>query len=820
MQKAIIAGLVSLFSATLLQAYSPELGTILPRGGQRGKDVKINLYGKRMIEPQELIFYKPGIVVKSLTKVKDTHVKAVLTIAPDAPLGEHPVRLRCKGGVTYMRTFWIGQFPSVKEVEPNNDYAKPQVVGFNSTVHGAAGIEDADYYQVSAKKGQRISAEVEGMRLGAVFFDPYIAILDSRRFEMATSDDAPLLKQDAFVSVVAPEDGNYTVLVRESAYEGSKNCRYRLHIGGFTRPAAVYPPGANPGVAATFKMIGDPAGDYDIQATPVGKEGTAHGLFAHRDGQSAPSPNPVIVSALPFANEKEPNNESKKSTPEAPLNAPCAFHGIISKTGDVDWFKFHAKKGQNLRLRVRGRSLRSPLDSVLILRDAKGKQLGRNDDQGSLDSILDFKPAADGDYFVNVRDHLGKGGPGYTYRVEIDHRRAALTATLPEGKRNDSQYRKVICIPRGNRYATVVNVARANIGCDCKLQADSLPQGVNMKHSPIPKSATNFLALFEAAPDAPVAGGLHHLTILDAKPDGTDGKTRGDLKEIIHHIEINNTGVFHSTFDDRITIAVIEEAPFHVDLYVPPVPIVKNGTAQLKVTLRRSPGFDGVVKVTLPWKPPGIGSPTDITIPKGKNEAVYSINASNDAAVGNHQICVVAESTTKKGLVVISSALANLAVSEPLVALSMEMASTIPGENTALLCKVTHNQPIQGKAQIILHGLPHGVKTTPKEIDANTKEVIFELAVAADATKGKHNALFCQILPKRDGHIMAHNTGHGGTLRINPPPPAPKVAKVAPKTPKPAATPATPATKKPATTPPAKPKKPLSRLEQLRQRKK
>ena len=49
--------------------------------------------------------------------------------------------------------------------------------------------------EVEAKKGQRISAEIEAMRLGATLFDPYIAILDAKRFELAISDDAALLGQ-------------------------------------------------------------------------------------------------------------------------------------------------------------------------------------------------------------------------------------------------------------------------------------------------------------------------------------------------------------------------------------------------------------------------------------------------------------------------------------------------------------------------------------------------------------------------------------------------------------------------------------------------
>lgn len=782
-----------------LQAFDPVLNTVLPRGGQRGQEIEVNLHGDRMFAPEELLFLKPGIAVRSLSAVSPKHVKALLAVSPDAALGEYALRLRCRGGVTYLRTFWVGQFPTTGEAEPNDDFEKPQVVPWNTTVEGVSGLEDADYYRVSAKKGQRISVEVEAMRLGGVFFDPYVAILDHRRFELATSDDTSLLRQDAFVSVIAPADGDYTVLVREAAYEGNNGCRYRLHIGGFTRPAAVYPPAAPPGRPTSFRMIGDPAGDYDVQAVVNGAEGHIFPLVATKDGLSAPSPNPVLVSSLPVANESEPNNGSKDAG-EA-LAAPCAFHGIIGKKGDVDWFRFSAKKGQNLRIQVQARSLRSPLDSVLILRDSKGKQIGYNDDRGQLDSVLDFKPAADGEYFINIRDQLGNGGPGYVYRVEINDRKPALAASLPVAARNNSQLRKMICIPRGNRYATVVNITRTNTGCACVLTADTLPQGVSMSHSKAPRGANSFLAFFEAKPDAPVAGGLHRFTISDAEPGSS---LKGDLEETIQHIEINNTGPFHSTKDDRITVAVIEEAPFRVELRAPPVSVVRNGTAELHVTLNRDDGFDAPVRVVLPWKPAGVGSPSSITIPKGKNHGVYELNANGEAALGEYQICVTAEALTKKGTVLVASAPVVLHVTEPWLTASMEMASTVPGKNTSVICKIHHHSPFEGDAEITLHGLPHGVTSRPGKVNRDTKEVVFELTVAADAPKGNHNALFCRILPKRGGVAAAHNTGHGGALRINPPPPEPKTAKKTAK----------PAKQKPA------PKKPLSRLEQLRQRKK
>ena len=83
----------------------------------------------------------------------------------------------------------------------------PQAVALNSTVHGTIGGEDVDYYVVDAKKGQRISAEVEGIRLGNTFFDPYVAIMDMGRFELSAgghSDVFGLTFQDPIPPVPVP----------------------------------------------------------------------------------------------------------------------------------------------------------------------------------------------------------------------------------------------------------------------------------------------------------------------------------------------------------------------------------------------------------------------------------------------------------------------------------------------------------------------------------------------------------------------------------------------------------------------------------------
>ncbi len=786
-------------------AFTPVLNLIEPRGAQRGTDLDLHLYGERLDDPRQLLFHNPGIEVLSFDAKDSKHLIAHVRIAPDAPLGEHPVRLRTSGGVTFLRTLWIGQFPTikeaVKETGEDDSFDKPQRVELNTTVQGIAKSEDEDFYSVILKKGQSLSVEVEAMRLGRGFFDAYVAILNPQHFELAAYDDAPLLYTDAYAAIVAPEDGEYRVVVREAAYEGSDASEYRLHIGSFPRPAAVFPTGARPGDTLSFQFFGDPAGEITRQITIPPDASGRFPIYAERGGISSPSPNWIQVSPIATANETEPNNSFKEANPTPPI--PCALHGILTKDDSADTFRFSAKKGENLVFRILARSLRSPLDSVISIRNSKNKYLVTNDDQGGPDSVLPWPVPEDGEYLIVVTDKLGRGGPNYTYRLEIDRRAPTISATLPVFERNNSQARKMITIPRGNRYATTINITRANLACDVLFQDPALPAGVTMIVPPVPRSLNDFPVVFEAAADAPVEGGYYHFRIRatgDKAPD-----IAGPLREEIHHIEVNNQGPYHSTFSENIAVAVISESPYSLTLDAPAVPIVRNGVLKLKVRARRAEGYKEPITLRFLWKPPGIGTPVTIKLDGDKSEADYEINASADAPPGEWQICILGEANTPGGPVIVSSQLVPLKVADPFVNATIDLAATEQGRNTPVLCKLEQLTPFDGNARAELIGLPHGTKSTPVEFDKDAAEITFPIEVAADAAIGKHGGLFLRIEIPADGSTILHQTGQGGTLRID---------KSAPKTTA-ATTVARQETTKPSDDKPTA--KPLSRLEQLRQ---
>ena len=823
---------IGYWSLPSAHAVAPRLGNVLPAGGQRGTELEVRFTGQRLDDTKEVILFTPGISLVSM-EATTNRVKATLKISADCRLGEHQMRLRTATGVSELRTFWVGAFTNLAEVEPNNDLAKPQKLSLNVTVSGTVISDDLDYFTVSIEKGQRLTAEIEGMRLGRGVFDPYIAILDKSGKLLSGAEDSSLGFQDGIASIVAPESGEYLVLVRESAFGGKEDCYYRLHVGDFPRPTAVYPVAARAGESTKVKFIGDVKGSFEQEIKMPGTPQEKFGVFAeaspltpalsplrgegvatdvrrasvavdrvsspasseaatsatknvavsndatrapsplngeragvrgeNADGSpaSVPSPNWMRVTSFPTALEAEPNDTREQAGDAREL--PVVFNGILSKPGDHDWFRFRAKKGQNLQVSVFARRLRSPLDSSIQIVNAKGASVAENDDSAGPDSALNFKPDEDGEFALLVRDHLKRGGPGFVYCVEVAPVEPSITVKIPEVARNESQTRQYIAVPRGNRFATLMSVRRANVGGDIAFQAASLPGGVKLRAETLPAKVDQFPVVFEAAADASIAGQLVDFTA--TATNGIAGHFRNDI-ELVQGP--NNTS-YYGTHVDKLLVAVTEAAPFKVRIEEPKVALVQGGTMDLKIVVERDAGFDEPINLKSVWNPPGVTSQPDITVPKGASSVSFPLSAKPDAELREWKMAVSASAKVKDGDLFVSSQLAPLTVGEPFLTATMEKAACEAGKSTNIIVKLEQKIPFEGKATIRIIGLSDKVTVAEKEITKDDKEVIFPVKVDASCSTGSQRNLFCSVLVKKDGEIIPHNVAPGGSFRVVPP---------------------------------------------------
>ena len=341
----MIKKLIPFLLLVLIQvdATEPAISSVLPRGGQLGSTQEIVITGQRLKDAEEIFFYEKGITAIEIVEEKETKLSAKFVISADAKIGQHELRLRTKKGLSKLFTFWVGPYPNLDEKEPNSSFEDAQPIPMNVTVNGVAQNEDVDYFEINATQGQRISAEVEAIRLSGPLFDPYVAILDENRFEIATSDDSELLLQDSTTSVIAPTTGTYYIEVRESSYRGNGSYRYRVHVGSFPRPLVITPAGGEAGKAIEFTFLGDPKGSFKKTITLPNDQRTTLPYHHEENGLRAPSPNNIRISKFPAISEVEPNNSFSVAT-KTELSIPLAFDGVIQEDGDIDCFRFQAKK--------------------------------------------------------------------------------------------------------------------------------------------------------------------------------------------------------------------------------------------------------------------------------------------------------------------------------------------------------------------------------------------------------------------------------------------------------------------------------------------
>lgn len=787
-----------------LRAAYPEFSACKPNGGQRGSEFKLSVTGTRLEDFETLLFYDPGFTVKSVDAVAAGKVDLTIAVSADATLGSHLVRVRTRTGLSHPRQFFVSPYPTVDEKEANSEFALAQAIPLNSTIEGIVLTEDVDYFKVTVKKGQRLSLEVDGLRLGYLNFDPYIAILDKDRFEKAFSDDTILHRQDGYCSFVAEYDGDYYVMVRESSYRGSTRSFYRLHVGDFRRPDVVFPAGGKVGSKVDVRFI-DAKGSFTGSVTVPSEEDPSFEVFSVE--APAPSGNPFRISQMDNFLESEPNSAREQANVVPPAEA-YALNGIIGEPGDSDYYRLTLKKGQVLTGHAYAQGLGSPLDPVISLRGSTGVALISNDDGGGtrrLDSRFEVTVPADGEYMLSIRDHLDRGSPKFVYRVELIASQPRLTFASPEYSVNDSHYRQFIAVPRGGRMALLENFSRTRVSGDFRFVAPGLPAGVKLLTEHAPKDMPNAPLLFEAAADAPLGQAIVPVRL---EPVDPQNKVIGRLRQNFDVVRDGNV-IYLTDTEDRLPVVVVEEAPYALEIVMPKVPLVQNGVYDLKVVAKRKPGFAAAIRVVMVWTPPGISSLGEMTIPAGANECFFQLNANAGVATAEWKFVVMGEADAGRGRVFNASPFCGLKTQPAYVAApAFPMAAIEQGQEGIVTTKLEQLQPFEGEAVARLVGIPDTIASEPIKITKASTDLTFRLKPGKDCFPGKLSNLFIQVDVPLAGGTTTHRVALGSSLRVDAPrkvAPAP-VAKVeAPKADatKPAVAPAAPVV--------------LSRLEQLRQ---
>ncbi len=808
MRHALIVRVVTIcfcvvLAASPAPAASPSIESVVPGVGPRSGPFSVVLTGGHLKDARELLFYGTGLTYLKLEAGSDNELRATLEASAGCRLGAHPFRVRTPGGLSELKVVHVTRFPVIAEVEPNDDRKEAQAVRLNTTIAGVIDSGDVDSVSVVLEKGQRLSAEVQAIRLGGEMTDTQLAVFGPDGRSLALADDTPATRQDPFATLVAPAAGTYSIEIRDTNFGGGPGNTYALHVGDFPRPSGVFPPGGQAGKPVRLKLSGLQGGEAVEELVLPADAGPWWDYYPTIAGRTSPTPTAMRVRSYASVQEPDPAEAaSAVAVAPEPRAWPIAFHGAIGGRGDEDEYRILARAGDVIAVEAFADRLGSPLDPVLEVRDPSGDLVARNDDDVTHDSRVEFRARDQGAYGIMIRDKRRGGGPGFVYRIEVEQPRTSLTLFLA-GSVRKSQSGQVIAIPRGNRVIAYVGVRRDGFEGPVRVETGPLPAGVSLDLQEIPAATYLTPVVFEAAADAPLGASLVELCLKATAPGGT---VQGGFQQFVNLVPGSGDSSYQSSIVDKLAVVVTEEAPYAVSIDTPTAALTRDGALELVAKVERAKGFGEAIEVALPFLPPGVEMDGPVVVPPDKSQAVLRLFARPDADTMSWRLAAEARSAPPRrdrrdltlalmaqldptmagtatagrrrrapveGLPTVCAPFVPLEVSRATVHGRLTPAATEQGKTVTVACSIESDSPLLSKMTATLEGLPPRAKAEPVEIQPGTRRFEFQVAVAATTPAGEHDSLVCRLDSAVSGRAVVYRVGRGGLLKVNPPGVAP-----------------------------------------------
>ncbi|MEZ6128765.1 MAG: hypothetical protein R3C59_08795 [Planctomycetaceae bacterium] len=420
-------------------------------------------------------------------------------------------------------------------------------------------------------------------------------------------------REDPAMTFTAPHDGDYVIEVRDELFRGRTEFNYRLTIVRLSEPATI-----------------------DV-ADASTKPGTIIPTAYRPVGTSA-------VKAEGRRDEAEPNNSTEQAML---LEIPALITGVIEQSGDADYYRFSATKGQRLVLETVGQAIGSPVDTRLDLFDARGRKLKSNDDNSLFqDAAFEHRFDADGEYVLCVMDTTGIGSPGHLYQLNIREPAPDFSLTVyPDNPR----------ITAGGSVALTVMIDRRDgFREDVEVRLNDLPAGA-VASSGVITNGQNQVTLSLTVP-------------ADCTPAVSSFSVVGKTVSTEAALEHSATPVERSRYINEwryvpvqdLSLSILPAAPYTMSWKLSEATLKAGENFTAALALHRTPGFDAAVRVTLDGLPSRVVAPV-VTFEKGQSEV-------------NVELRVASNAPSSQGNAVASGTASSFIQNSPALALTVEEA--------------------------------------------------------------------------------------------------------------------------------------------------
>jgi len=577
-----------------------------------------------------------------------------VSVAADAVPGMRELRLLTRvGGASNPVRFMVNNLPEAREYEPN-DLKSPRESHMQTPfiMNGQIMPGDEDRFSFDAVKGQKLVIRVMARELipylaDAVpgWFQAVVAVNDDKGNEVAYADDF-LFNPDPALFFEVPGDGTYHISVRDSIYRGREDFVYRIAVGEIPFVTGIFPLGAQLDSEVKVSAYGWNLGTavFELDAAPGG--GSVKRGFLHADGVIS---NPVryAIGEHPEFVEDE-NNNSMKTAHRVDLQS--TINGRIEKTGDVDFYRIRADKGQEIKGSIVARRLYSPLDSLLRVFDKNGEVLAWNDDMqgaGNLtdrtglithnaDSELVFTAPAKGIYYIQVSDAQNKGGPTFAYRLSIGEPAPGFEVYFTPS---------VVAVQSGGGGKARLHVKRID-GFDGPIDVNLAhpSSGLHLSGGRVPAKSDSVPVVISAQRN--LGSGLVNMELTASA--GINGETRS--RNVVPADDITQAFITHHLVEteqlDAYVLRNFRKQPFVQLKDTQPIVLSAGKSTQLGLKISNLQGNDSELICELEDAPEGISLETSDNL--GRTSLIITADESLEGDLEGNLIVAVSIEVTSK----------------------------------------------------------------------------------------------------------------------------------------------------------------------------
>lgn len=580
---------ISLVSSSA-RAQEPSIDRIEYSALQAGHRASLAVHGKGFKNVRRLAL---PFVTMAAKEGHDPNADNLVLFEGDVPadvtVGVYPARIVTDQCSSAAQLVVVDDLPVAPLLAESEVLSTASTIPAACSLNGQLNAVRPRFFRINLAASQKVAVEVLARRLNSDL-DPVLRVTRADGTEVAFCDDVPGLQGDAWLQFVADSAGDYTIELRDVKYSGGGRHFFHLRVGDF-EPGAI------------------------------------------RAGISLPQTGALV------ADEAEPNDEQETANVlPAKVNA---ISGLLNKPADVDWFRLTVDAAAPLCVTAHTRDANSSADLVLQLWSADGKKLAEADDNGPLDAQLVASLPAAGDYLLRVSELAKRGGSEWSYLLEVNQSEGRVELTLPSDRIN---------IPRGGSASLSASIKRIHYDGPLEIKAVDLPASVSMppvvlgpKQSVVPLTVS---AADSASDDV--------LTELGALKLQVTAPGREVLVPVFTRTAPPPlkaaAGAFRSMLPrDDLFVAIGPTSQFHIKAQPVAVTIKRGESATIVLTAVRQAEWQMEIAVALAAPadqlPAGL-TVADVKFENEKNEAVLTITAAADAAIG--KCTVFAQATAKK----------------------------------------------------------------------------------------------------------------------------------------------------------------------------